>query len=63
MKETQGLWMDLLNKKEELKCVLMVFGEVFAVLAGTPLMPMLYAGSLASLDLVSNFPISKQCFT
>ena len=57
MKGTQGLWMDLLNKKEEWKCVSMMCGGVFAALTGMPLIPMLYAGSLASLDQVSHFPV------
>ena len=57
LKEIQGLWMVLLHKKEEWKCVSMVCGGVFAALAGTPLMPMLYADSLVFLD-----PVSQPCF-
>ena len=53
MKETQGLWMGWLHRKEEWKCVSMVCGGVFAALAGTPMMPMLYAVNLAFLEQVS----------
>ena len=59
MKETRALWMGLLHKKEEWKFVSVVYGEVFAALAGMQLMPMLYAGSLALVELVSEPPFES----